>query len=90
MFHFLTTTGIGLETVDVTYEADDDTVFSVEIKWQGKEISGLLSEDVNADIELECYAHQRKLDKIEAANCELDRGQAAYEDRQLNRAMEAA
>ena len=87
---FLTQTGYGLETVDVTYDIDDGIVFDVEIKWQGKEISGLLSEDVNADIELECYAHQRKLDKIEAANCELDRGQARYEDRFINKQLEAA
>ena len=79
---FLTTTGLGSEIVEVSYDIDDGVVFDVEIKWQGKEISGLLSEDVNADIELECYAHQRKLDKIEAANCELDRGQARYEELQ--------
>jgi hypothetical protein len=87
---FLTTTGLGSEIVEVSYDIDDGVVFDVEIKWQGKEISGLLSEDVNADIELECYAHQRKLDKIEAANCELDRGQARYEDRFINKQLEAA
>ena len=82
MTTFLTTTGYGLETVEVSYDIDDDVVFDVTITWQGKEISGLLSEEVNSDIELECYAHQRKLNKLEAANCELDRGQARYEELQ--------
>jgi len=82
MTTFNSTTGYGLETVQVSYDIDDGVVFDVEIKWNGIEVSGLLSEEVNTDIELECYAHQRKLDKIEAANCELDRGQARYEELQ--------
>jgi len=86
--HFLTTTGVGLETVDVTYEADDDTVYGVEIKWQGKEISGLLSEDVNADIELECYADQRKREAAEIVNHNYDMGQKLHEDRFINRQLE--
>ena len=74
MTKFLTTTGYGLETVEVSYDIDDDVVFDVEIKWQGKEISGLLSEEVNADIEMECYQNERKLaliDKVNAANDKL-------------------
>ena len=81
MATFLTTTGYGSEIVEVSYDIDDDVVFDVTITWQGKEISGLLPEEVNADIELECYAHQRKLDKIEAENNKLDRGQVRYEER---------
>ena len=71
---FLTATGYGLETVEVSYDIDDDVVFDVTITWQGKEISGLLSEEVNADIEMECYDHERKLaliDKVNAANDKL-------------------
>ena len=79
---FLTTTGYGSEIVEVSYDIDDDVVFDVTITWQGKEISGLLSGDVNNDIEMECSAHQRKLDKIEAENSKLDRGQARYEELQ--------
>ena len=90
MFHFLSITGVGLETVDVTYEADDGIVYGVEIKWQGKEISGLLSEDVNADIELECYADQRKREASEIVNHNYDQGEKLAWDRQLNRTLEAA
>jgi hypothetical protein len=82
MTTFNSTTGYGLETVQVSYDIDDDVVFDVEIKWNGVEVSGLLSEEVNNDIEMECYAHQRKLDKIEAENDKLDRGQARYESMQ--------
>ena len=90
MFHFLSTTGYGLETVDVSYDMDDGVVFDVEIKWQGKEISGLLSEDVNADIEMACYADQRKREALEIVNHNYDMGQKLHEDRQLNRSLEAA
>ena len=82
MTKFLTTTGYGLETVEVSYDMDDGVVFDVEIKWQGKEISGLLSEDVNADIEMECYQNERKLALIDKVNAVLDRGQARYEELQ--------
>ena len=90
MFHFLSTTGVGLETVDVSYDIEDGIVYGVEIKWQGKEISGLLSEDVNADIELECYADQCKREALEIVNHNYDMGQKLHEDRQLNRTLEAA
>ena len=83
MSSFLTTTGYGLETVEVSYEYDDDTnTVDFKVTWQGKEVSGLLSDDQNGDIEADCYTHQRKLDKIEAENCKLDRGQARYEELQ--------
>ena len=81
MSSFLTNTGYGSEVVEVSYDIDDDVVYDVKIYWMSIEISGLLSEEVNSDIELECYAHQRKLNKLEAANCELDRGQVTYEER---------
>ena len=87
---FLTTTGYGLETVEVSYDIDDGIVFDVEIKWQGKEISGLLSEDVNADIELECYADQRKRLAAEIVNHNYDMGQKLHEDRQFFNQLEAA
>ena len=83
MATFLTTTGYGSEIVEVSYDIDDDVVFDVTITWQGKEISGLLSGTANADIDMECYAHQRKLDKLEAENSKLDRGQAMAEDMEL-------
>jgi hypothetical protein len=90
MFHFLSTTGVGLETVDVTYDMDDGIVFDVEIKWQGKEISGLLSEEVNADIEMACYADQRKREALEIVNHNYDCGEKLAWDRQINRTLEAA
>jgi hypothetical protein len=87
---FLTTTGYGSEVVEVSYDIDDDVVFDVTITWQGKEISGLLSEDVNADIEMACYADQRKREALEIVNHNYDCGEKLALDRQLNRAMEAA
>jgi hypothetical protein len=87
---FLTTTGYGSEVVEVSYDIDDDVVFDVTITWQGKEISGLLSEDVNADIEMACYADQRKREALEIVNHNYDCGEKLALDRQLNRALEAA
>jgi hypothetical protein len=87
---FLTTTGYGSEVVEVSYDIDDDVVFDVTITWQGKEISGLLSEDVNADIEMACYADQRKREALEIVNHNYDCGEKLAWDRQLNRTLEAA
>lgn len=82
MATFLTTTGYGLKTVEVSYEYDFDTnTVDLTITWQGKEISGLLSEEANNDIEMECFAHQRKLDKIDSANAAYDRGADLYAER---------
>ena len=77
---FLTTTGLGSEIVEVSYDMDDELVCDVTITWQGKEISGLLSEEVNADIEMECHANERKLSLIDRVNAVYDRGQARYEE----------
>ena len=87
---FLTTTGLGSEIVEVSYDIEDGIVYSVEIKWQGKEISGLLSEDVNADIEMACYADQRKREALEIVNHNYDMGQKLHEDRQFFNQLEAA
>ena len=82
MATFLTTTGYGLETVEVSYEYDDDTnTVDFKVTWQGKEVSGLLSDDQLGDIEAECYSNERKLEKQQKWDDEYDRGQARYEER---------
>ena len=82
MTKFLTTTGYGIETVEVSYDLEDDMVFDVEVMWQGKEISGLLSEEVIAELEMECYQNQRDLDKQYKIDADYDRGEElAYEMR---------
>jgi hypothetical protein len=45
---------------------------------------------VNADIEMACYADQRKREALEIVNHNYDCGEKLALDRQLNRAMEAA
>ena len=91
---FLTTTGYGLETVEVSYDYDDDTnTVDFEVTWQGKEVSGLLSGDQNSDIEAECYANQSKLEKMARKEFEIDKGKAladAYEFDRYMEQMEAA
>ena len=82
MATFLSTTGYGQETVEVSYEHDNDTnTVDFGITWNGHDVAGLVSDDQRDTIEAECYANQRKLEKMESANCELDRGQARYEER---------
>ena len=92
MYHFKTTTGLGPETVDVTFEFDEmsNITYDIEIKWQGKECSGLLSEEVNNEIEMECCEYYRKQLAVEIANFNLDMGQKLAEDRQWANQHEGA
>jgi hypothetical protein len=70
---FLTQTGYGSEIVQVSYDYDDDTnTVDMKINWNGREVSGLLSDDQITDIEAACYDHERKLiEKVNAANDKL-------------------
>jgi hypothetical protein len=82
MHTFTTTTGCAPESVEVSYEVDEDGQCFVEaVMWNDMEISGLLTDDVNADIEMECHADLRKRDKANALEISYDRGQARYEER---------
>jgi len=94
MTTFNTTTGYGLETVQVAYDYDADTnTVDFEVTWQGKEVSSLLSEDQLSDIEAECYDSQRKLEKMARKEFEIDKGEAladAYEFDRYMEQMEAA
>ena len=80
MTTFLTTTGYASQVVKVSYEMDDGNVYDIEVTDEGRDVQKYMSLDQINDIELECYAHVRKLDKIEAANSAYDRGQARYEE----------
>ena len=93
MASFNSTTGYGLETVQVSYEYDDDTntVYGVEVKWNGIEVSGLLSEEVNSEIEMECFANERKELAREIAEFNYDCGEKLAQDmHDALEAMEAA
>jgi hypothetical protein len=71
---FLTQTGYGSEIVQASYEYDDNTnTVDIKINWNGREVSGLLSDDQITDIEAACYDHERKLALIEKVNAANDK-----------------
>lgn len=82
MATFLTTTGYASQVVKVSYEMDDGNVYDMEVTDEGRDVQKYMSLDQINDLELECYANDRKLEKIEAANSAYDRGQARYEELQ--------
>ena len=89
MATFLATTGYGQETVEVSYEHDDDTnTVDFEITWNGHDVAGLISDDQRDTIEAECYANQRKLEKMERKEFEIDKGEALADAIEFDRYME--
>ena len=83
MFHMTTITGCGLESIDVTYEIDEDgQVQDVTAEFKGVDILGLLTDDTVADLDMECAADYRKREKQERADWIYDCGQARYEELQ--------
>lgn len=82
MTSFLTTTGYAATVVRVSYEIEDGNVYDMEVTDEGRDVQKYMILDQINEIEMECYAHQNKLNKIEDANCEMDRGQARYEELQ--------
>lgn len=85
MATFLTTTGYASQVVKVSYEMDDGNVYDMEVTDEGRDVQKYMSLDQINEIEMECFANERKLALIEKVNSVLDRGQAAYEDRQQER-----
>ena len=84
MYHFLTTTGLASEPIEVTYEIDEDgQVQDVSVSFKGVDILGVLTDDTAADLDMECAADYRKKEKQEKADWIYDRGQAMAEDMEL-------
>ena len=74
MTKFLTATGYASEIVEVSYEYDDDSnTVDFEVTWNGREVSGLLSDDQRDTIESECHANERKLTLIDSVNAANDK-----------------
>lgn len=79
---FNAVTGYGLELVNVSYEYDDDSkTVDFTVDWNGREVSGLLSDDQIADIEMKCHANQIKVEKQFKEDAEYDLGETRYLDR---------
>lgn len=85
MTTFLTTTGYASQVVKVSYEIEDGNVYGMEVTDEGRDVQKYMSLDQINEIEMECYSNECKLALIEKVNAVLDRGQAAYEDRQHER-----
>lgn len=80
MPNLITTTGCAPEQIEVAYDVEDGLVEVKAVMWNGLEASGLLTDDVNADIEMECATDHRKRVAAEIVEFNLDRGQKLYED----------
>lgn len=88
MKSFWTTVGCAPERILIQYDEDDGLVFGMTVTWNEPEVSGLLTDDTLADLDMECYDNERKLEAIEIANFNYDRGEELYRDRMEQ--MEAA
>jgi hypothetical protein len=60
--------GLASEVVEVNYAIDDGVVYDLEVMFNGVDVTGILTQNQYDDIELECYANERKL--------EIERGAA--------------
>jgi hypothetical protein len=59
--------GLASEVVDVHYCIDDGVVYALEVMFKGVDVTGILTQNQYDDLELECYANERKLEKERSA-----------------------
>jgi hypothetical protein len=55
--------GLSSEVVDVHYATDDGIIYGMWVTFNGIDVTGILSLDQYNDLEMECYANERKLEK---------------------------
>ena len=54
--------GLASEVVDVHYATDDGVVYDLEVMFKDVDVTGILTQNQYDDLELECYANERKLE----------------------------
>ena len=54
--------GLASEIVDVHYAIDDGVVYGMAVTFNGIDVTGILTQNQYDDIELECYANERKIE----------------------------
>ena len=54
--------GLASEVVEINYAIDDGVVYDLEVMFKGVDVTGILTQNQYDDLELECYANERKLE----------------------------
>jgi hypothetical protein len=54
--------GLASEVVEVNYALDDGNIYGMAVTFNGIDVTGILTQNQYDDLELECYANERKIE----------------------------